>query len=227
MGETTGGEDPVAGIRVSDAERDAAVERLSAATGDGRLTLAEFSQRMELATAARTRADLEPLTADLPADAAPAGSAVTSGASGPPSWHVSPIGGFKIDGPWRMGRHVIVGSLVGGAKLDLSQAQLAAPQVTLTKVSLVGGTRVTVPPGIRVETSGFSLIGGTRIEAARNPVPARRPSASARSRSSAESGYIAADCPGGQRRPTPPATGYGGTGSPAPDSRAAARRGNE
>jgi hypothetical protein len=54
MGETTGGEEPTAGIRVSDAEWDAAVERLSAAAGDGWLTLEEFSQRMELATAART-----------------------------------------------------------------------------------------------------------------------------------------------------------------------------
>src|SRR6266446_2824877 len=156
MGETTGDQEPAAGIRVSDAERDAAVERLSAATGDGRLTLEEFSQRMELATAARTQADLDRLAADLPADAATGGSAVTSGASGPPSWHVSPVGGLKIHGPWRMDRHVIVVSLVGGARLDLSQAQLAAPQVTLTKVSLVGGTRVTVPPGIRVEASGFS-----------------------------------------------------------------------
>ena len=147
MGGTAGGEEPAAGIRVSDAERDAAVERLSAAAGDGRLTLEEFSQRMELATAARTRADLDRLAADLPADAASPGSTVTSGASGPPSWHVSPVGGLKIGGPWRMGRHVIVASLVGGARLDLSQAQLAAPQVTLTKVSLVGGTRVTVPPG--------------------------------------------------------------------------------
>jgi hypothetical protein len=171
MSETTGGEDAAASIRVSDAERDAVVERLSAATGDGRLTLEEFSQRMELATAARTRADLEPLTADLPADAAPAGRAVTSGASGPASWHVSPIGGFKVSGPWRMDRHVIVGALVGGAKLDLSQAQLAAPEVTLTKVSLVGGARITVPPGIRVELSGFSLIGGTRIEAGPEPGP--------------------------------------------------------
>jgi hypothetical protein len=171
MGETTGGEEAAAGIRVSDAERDAAVKRLSAATGDGRLTLEEFSQRMELATAARTRADLEPLTADLPAETAPASSPVASGASGPPSWHITPIGGFKIDGPWRMGRHVIVGSLVGGAKLDLSQAQLAAPQVTLTKVSLVGGTRVTVPPGIRVEVSGFSLVGGTRIDGGPEPGP--------------------------------------------------------
>jgi len=125
MGETTGGQEPTAGIRVSDAERDAAVERLSVAAGDGRLTLGEFSQRMELATAARTRADLDRVVADLPADAATAGSVVTSGASGPPSWHVS----------------------------------------------LVGGTRVTVPPGIRVEASGFSLIGGTRIEGGPEPGP--------------------------------------------------------
>ena len=55
-------------------------------------------------------------------------------------------------------------SSVGGTRLDLSQAQLAAPEVTLTKVSLVGGTRITVPPGIRVVTSGFSLVGGTRVD---------------------------------------------------------------
>jgi hypothetical protein len=122
---------------------------------------------MELATAARTRADLDGLIADLPEDAATAGSAV----SGPPSWHVSPVGGLKIRGPWRMDRHVIVASLVGGAQLDLSQAQLAAPQVTLTKVSLVGGTKVTVPPGVRVEASGFSLIGGTRIDSGPDPGP--------------------------------------------------------
>jgi DUF1707 SHOCT-like domain len=107
MGAMAGGEEPAADIRVSDAERDAAAERLSAATGDGRLTLEEFSQRMELATTARTRADLDGLVADLPADAATAGSA----ASGPPSWHVSPVGGLKIRGPWRMDRHVIVVSL--------------------------------------------------------------------------------------------------------------------
>jgi hypothetical protein len=171
MGETTGDQESAAGIRVSDAERDAAVERLSAAAGDGRLTLEEFSQRMERATAARTRADLDRLVADLPADAAAAGSAVTSGTSAPPSWHISPVGGLRINGPWRMDRHVIVVSIVGGARLDLSEAQLAAPEVTLTKVSLVGGTRVTVPPGVRVEVSGFRLIGGTRVEGGSEPGP--------------------------------------------------------
>ncbi len=170
MGGTTGDGEPAGGIRASDAERDATVERLRAATGDGRLTLEEFSQRMERATGARTRGELDRLVADLPADVAAAGTVAASGPA-EPSWHVSPIGGLRVSGPWRMDRHVIVVSIVGGTWLDLSQAQLAAPEVTLTKVSLVGGLRVAVPPGIRVEVSGFSLIGGTRIQAGPEPGP--------------------------------------------------------
>jgi len=169
LGETTDGE-PTEGVRASDAERDATVERLSQATGEGRLTLEEFSQRMERATTARTRAELDRLVTDLPASGAAAG-AVTVGSSAVPSWHVSPIGGLNVFGPWRMGRHVIVVTLVGGARLDLSQAELAAPEVTLTKVSLVGGVRVRVPSGIRVEASGLTLVGGTRVEGAPDPGP--------------------------------------------------------
>jgi len=171
MGGTTGDGEPAGGIRASDAERDATVERLSAATGDGRLTLEEFSQRMEQATSARTRAELDRLVADLPADAATAGTEVAGPAPAGPSWHVSPVGGLRVYGPWRMDRHVIVVSIVGGTRLDLSQAQLAAPEVTLTKVSLVGGVRVWVPAWIRVEVSGFSLIGGTRFYGGPEPRP--------------------------------------------------------
>lgn len=170
MSGTASDGEPAEGIRASDAERDATVERLSAATGDGRLTLEEFSQRMDRATSARTRAELDLLVADLPADASAAGNAVAERAAGP-SWHVLPIGGLRVNGPWRMDRHVIVISLVGGARLDLSEAELAAPEVTLTKVSVVGGVRVWVPTGIRVEVSGFSIIGGTRVEGGPEPGP--------------------------------------------------------
>jgi hypothetical protein len=166
---TAGDGEPADGIRASDAERDATLERLSAATGDGRLTLEEFSQRMDRATTAKTRAELGRLVADLPPDAGPAGSAVAGRGPGRPSWHISPIGGLSVSGPWRMERSVIVVSLIGGADLDLSQAQLAAPEVTLTKVSLLGGVSIGVPPGIRVEASGFSLIGGTSVDAGPEP----------------------------------------------------------
>ena len=146
-GATAGDGEPAAGIRASDAERDATLERLSAATGDGRLTLEEFSQRMDRATTAKTRAELGRLVADLPTDPGAAGSAVAERGPGRPSWHISPIGGLSVAGPWRMERSVIVLSLIGGADLDLSQAQLAAPEVTLTKVSLVGGVRSGFPRG--------------------------------------------------------------------------------
>ena len=197
MGETTGGE-PTEGVRASDAERDATVERLSQATGEGRLALEEFSQRMDRATTARTRAELDRLVTDLPASGAAAG-AVTVGSSAAPSWHVSPIGGLNVFGPWRMGRHVIVVTLVGGARLDLSQAELAAPEVTLTKVSLVGGVRVRVPSGIRVEASGLTLVGGTRVEGAPDPGRAPPPSISGPSRWSAGSGSDATGQAAGRR----------------------------
>jgi hypothetical protein len=160
---------PADGIRASDAERDATVERLSQATGDGRLTLEEFSQRMGKATTATTRAELDRLVSDLPVEAAPASTTVAVQSA--PSYHIRPIGGLRVYGPWRMDQHVVVLSLVGGARLDLSQAELAAKEVTLTKVSLVGGTRLRVPPGVRVEVSGFSLVGGTRVEAGPQPGP--------------------------------------------------------
>jgi Domain of unknown function (DUF1707) len=170
-GATAGDGESVAGIRASDAERDATLQRLSAATGDGRLTLEEFSQRMDRATTAKTRAELGRLVTDLPTDAGAASGAVAEPGPGRPSWHISPIGGLRVSGPWRMERSVIVVSLIGGADLDLSQAQLAAPEVTLTKVSLLGGVSIGVPPGIRVDTSGFSLIGGTSVDAGPEPGP--------------------------------------------------------
>lgn len=54
-------------LRVSDAERAEVAERLRGAVDDGRLTLLEYDERLGQAYAAKTRGDLLPLTADLPA----------------------------------------------------------------------------------------------------------------------------------------------------------------
>ncbi len=171
-GGQSGGAEP-GGIRSSDAERDATVEQLRDAAGEGRLTLEEFSDRMEQASTAKTRAELDRLVTDLPTGVAgsPAGRAVATGGSGTATWHVSPIGGLNVFGPWRMGRHVVVISLIGGAKLDLSQAELAARDVTLTQVSVIGGVRARIPLGIRVDASGLSILGGTEVEGAPDPGP--------------------------------------------------------
>ena len=54
-------------LRVGDADRLAAAEQLAAHTAAGRLTLAEHDHRVTAVWAARTRADLHTLFADLPA----------------------------------------------------------------------------------------------------------------------------------------------------------------
>lgn len=146
-------------LRASDTEREEAVTRLGTAAGEGRLTLEEFGERVDTAQRASTRAELDGLLADLPA---PAPVTVPGAAAAPTRWHVSPIGGLS----WRGGtldRHTVSVSLIGGADLDLRSARLAAPEVTLTKVSLIGGVDITVPRGVRVQVSGFSILGGRRI----------------------------------------------------------------
>lgn len=53
-------------MRASDREREATVEILQTALGEGRITMAEFEERVQAAYAARTRRELDALTDDLP-----------------------------------------------------------------------------------------------------------------------------------------------------------------
>lgn len=55
-------------LRASDADRDAVVDRLREAAGEGRLEPDELEQRLDGALRARTYADLAELLADLPGD---------------------------------------------------------------------------------------------------------------------------------------------------------------
>jgi hypothetical protein len=59
-------------VRASDGERDQVVAQLQRAFADGRLTQAELEERVDAALTARTRDQLDSLTADLPGPVAPA-----------------------------------------------------------------------------------------------------------------------------------------------------------
>jgi len=153
-------------VRASDAEREALVERLNLACGEGRLDLEEFSERLELAYAARTRSELDALVEDLPQDApdAPAPAAAKPRPTGRTSWHISPLGGLSRRGSWRVPADTLVVTLIGGVDLDLTEAELDAPVVSVRQFSVIGGADVVVPPGVRVEVSGFSILGGRRVD---------------------------------------------------------------
>src|SRR4051794_22436119 len=95
-------------------------------------------------------------------------------ASEVPSAHITPMGGLRRSGRVTLRPKTTVVTLIGGVDLDLTDATLPPDGARLTKVSLVGGVSVVVPPDVRVEVRGFSLVGGRNVERLRDaPAGAR------------------------------------------------------
>jgi hypothetical protein len=79
-------------MRASDRDRQQVVDRLRSALEDGRLTMDEYLDRVEVAYQAATHGDLAPLCADLPAVIPViAGPGTAAGAAAPPAVF-SPVG---------------------------------------------------------------------------------------------------------------------------------------
>jgi hypothetical protein len=144
-------------VRASDAEREQTVAQLQDATAEGRLTLDEFSQRVEEAYASKTHDALESLTADLPTSIA---AAPLASRRKPRSFTISIFGGIDRKGRWRVARRHWVVSMFGGSDLDLREASLEGGEATISIIDLFGGTDLYVPDGIEVDFNGFGLFGG-------------------------------------------------------------------
>jgi hypothetical protein len=146
-------------LRVSDAEREATVVRLREAGGEGRLTLEELAERVEAADAARTRGELDALTADLPESTAWRDGATPDVARKERRWIVAIMGGETRKGRWRPSRRTNAIAVMGGIDIDLREAQLADGAEILA-IPVMGAVSITVPEGVSVEMSGFALMGG-------------------------------------------------------------------
>jgi Domain of unknown function (DUF1707) len=141
-------------IRASDRERDAATQRLQEAFAEGRLDDGEFDQRMRTALSARTRTELDGLLADLPQPAPAAGPPATAGRP-PGRLAVAFKSSVRRAGRWRVPEHYRAVVYKGNGWLDLRAAELTAAETTLLAVAYKSHITVLVPPGVRVEASGF------------------------------------------------------------------------
>jgi len=168
-------EPPLPELRASDADRERAADRLRRAAGDGQLTIDELDERLHAAYAARTRGELEPLTADLQSSggaavraAQPGGFSVQPGTGGA-HWLVAIMGGCDRKGRWRLGDRCTALNIMGGSDLDLNQVELAAERVELTVYSIMGGSEIHLPKGLNVEVSEFAFMGGNNIDIGHEP----------------------------------------------------------
>jgi hypothetical protein len=140
-------------IRASDAERDATVVRLREAMTEGRLTLDDFSQRTDTALTAVTRDQLAEVVADLP------GRPAYPATDLPTPWLVGVMGSAKRSGRWRVGHELHAVSIMGDCKIDLREAIIDAPVITIDALAIMGSVEVIVPEGVEVVLEGIAIMG--------------------------------------------------------------------
>lgn len=152
-------------VRASDQERDSAVQGLQGAFAEGRLDDAEFDQRMRAALTARTHGDLDALLADLPAAAGAAGRMAPGTPSRPGRFAIALKSSVRRGGRWRVPERYTAVVYKGGGLLDLRAAELSGPVTTIVAVAYKSRITLLVPPGVRVEMTGFGVTQGQSDEA--------------------------------------------------------------
>jgi len=155
---------PPPALRIGDRERDAAVDQLSAALADGRLTPDEFDERSTAALAARTRADLDALLADLQRPSAPVPAAGSRLPARAEQRFVAVMSGVERQTRWTPAPSMSAVAVMGGVELDFRGAVVTTRELSLSAVAVMGGVDITVPEDWEVSMSGMAFMGGRDIQ---------------------------------------------------------------
>lgn len=152
-------------LRASHTDREAVAELLREAAGDGRIDLEELEERLERAFSARTYGELAPLTADLPAHAAP-----TDPRDEQPMELRSGAGDISQTGYWVVPRRISAVSRMGNIVIDFTEAVCHHSEVSLEINAGMGNVTVLVPPGWSVRSHGLrASLGSVRNRATEPP----------------------------------------------------------
>jgi hypothetical protein len=157
--------------------RSRAVAVLSAHFVHDHLDVDELEARLDRAARARSRAELEVLTGDLPvlppAEAARLGGFRVARVDEVPERRrvLNLLGDFTRTGGWLVPRRLMVVKLLGDIKLDLREARFGPEPSELAVHQGLGDVKLIVPPGLRLEIDVVSVL-GDRKEAEEEPLPA-------------------------------------------------------
>lgn len=152
-------------LRISDEDRHRVAEVLRQAAGDGRIDLEELDQRLEAAYRAKTYGDLVPITVDLPASASHPTAAprpvepATAYTGARHSGSLAVMSETKRTGQWLVEDGHTAFALMGSVLLDLRQAQLDGPEITVNAHAVMGEVRLLVDAGTTVVVDGYAVMG--------------------------------------------------------------------
>lgn len=149
-----------ADLRASDADREQVAAVLQSAYAEGRLTMTELDERLQIVYAARTYTELTPVTRDLPVGA-PISQPYPPAADPPPDSHgdVAVLSSFTRRGLWTVGREFRGTAILGSGTIDLRQARFAAGETTIRVTSVLSSVDVLVPEDAEVHVTGVGVLG--------------------------------------------------------------------
>jgi hypothetical protein len=148
-------------LRVSDAEREEAVERLARHAAAGRLSTDELEERSAAALTAATAGDLAALEADLPAEPpAPVAPARVEA----PTEFSAVLGTTKQTAPWRVAGPLRTRAVLGDCIVDLRAAELPGGPIEVRARTFLGEITVLVPEGTTVELTGKTIMGERTVD---------------------------------------------------------------
>ncbi|SDP47617.1 Cell wall-active antibiotics response 4TMS YvqF [Nakamurella panacisegetis] len=157
-------------MRASNEDRERAAQLLQTAMSEGRISMAELETRLDSVYAAKTLADLVPVTSDLPgahlsfvkpvsAPVTPPESALSMAGGVPRGKLVAIMSGVERRGPWTAPAHINVVAVMGGVELDFSEATLSGRATVMNVTAVMGSVQIVVPAGLTVIVEGVGIMG--------------------------------------------------------------------
>ncbi|GAA3280567.1 MULTISPECIES: DUF1707 SHOCT-like domain-containing protein [Dactylosporangium] len=135
-------------MRISDAERELVVAQLNAAVAEGRLTLAEFEERVDGVLRSRTYGEVEPYVGDLPQSgpvAAPEQLEIRNQSSS-----------LKRVGRWTVPRRLLISTRAGSVKLDFTDAQFTTQLVEVRLEARSSSIDLVLPRGATADIDSIA-----------------------------------------------------------------------
>jgi hypothetical protein len=167
-------------LRISDDDRHRVADVLRDAAAEGRIDLDELDQRLEATYAARTYADLVPITRDFPVltetlagrrptPPVPRRQALPAAATYDSSLAI--MGECVRRGAWLVPAEHTAVALMGSVTLDLREASFAAPETRIRVNALMAGVDIMVDAYTHVVVEGVGIMGD--FSQGRDKVPAQ------------------------------------------------------
>ena len=151
-------------IRASDADRAAVTRILEDAVGQGMLSLDEYTERVDVVLAARTRRDLDTVIVDLPhvrrEPAVPA----------QPEVHRSWMSSISRKGQWTVPPRLRLATRMCSTTLDFTSAVLHSPLVHIDIDDFFSSTELILPDGATADLDGVdNFAASTEVKVTTSP----------------------------------------------------------